>query len=75
MSKVQTYGPREGKDPTGSTDVQYYFAEARGLDGNYHSRSVYFKPTDQVAFQVRHRELIAKVLENEMREQGVWSDE
>lgn len=75
MAKVQTYGPREGADPAGEGTVFWYFAEARGTDGNWHSKSVYAKPTPHVEFQEVHREQLARVLEGEMREQGVWSDD
>jgi hypothetical protein len=74
MAKVQTYGPKEGHLPDVG-DVFWYFAEARGTDGNWHSKSVYAKPTPHVEFQEVHREQLARVLEGEMRGQGEGRDE
>lgn len=75
MSKVQTYGPKEGKDPTGETDVFIYFAEARGTDGKYHRLSMYGARTPFVEFQERFREMTGTALEQRMKEEGVWSDD
>lgn len=74
-SVVQTYGPKEGLDPTGEIDVFYYFAEARGTDGNYHRLKTYAARTPYVEFMDRQRELTGSALEQRMREEGVWSDD
>lgn len=75
MSTVQTYGPKEGKDPTGETDVFYYFAEARGTDGKYHSLKTYAARTQFVEFMERQREMTGSALEQRMKDEGVWSDD
>lgn len=74
-SVVQTYGPKEGLDPTGEIDVFYYFAEAKGTDDRYHSLKTYAAVTPYTAFQERQRELTGSALEQRMREEGVWSDD
>lgn len=75
MSKIQTYGPKEGKDPTGEIDVFIYFAEARGTDGKHHSISTYGARTPFVEYQERFREMTGQALEQRMKEEGVWSDD
>lgn len=75
MAKVQTYGPKEGKDPTGEIDVFIYFAEAEGTDGKKHSISMYGARTPFVQYQERFREMTGEALEQRMREEGVWSDD
>lgn len=75
MSKVQTYGPKEGKDPETGDPRYVYGAEARGSDGQIHSISCAGNPTPYVEFQERFREVTGKALEQKMRDQGVWSDD
>lgn len=75
MAKVQTYGPKEGKDPTGEIDVFYYFAEALGTDGRYHQLKMYGARTPFIEFIERFREMTGTALEQRMKEEGVWSDD
>lgn len=72
MTKIQTWGPIEGKDPTGEYDVYWYYADARGMDGNVHSKGICGAPTPYVEFHERSREMVAQALEQDMKENGVW---
>lgn len=75
MTGIQTWGPIEGRDPTGECDVYWYYAEALGTDGNMHSQGAYGAQTPYVEFQERFREQVARVLEEKMKDQGVWDRE
>ena len=71
--KIQTYGPKKGTSVLGAP-VYWYFAEALGTDGRYHSTSVESSPTQHVDLQESFRNSAATALKHLMMERSVWQE-
>lgn len=74
-SRITTFGPREDFDGETGEPIFVYLAEALGSDGVWHIASTYSGVTPFVEVQEAFRAGIGKILENRMKEEGVWDGE